>query len=155
MQSPERNIDTLSVRRPQPHTTNLQRKRREREIVEDKKGESNQAIKKTLDLLLKPANPTPSNTGSTRAFQRDTERGIKQRCIGCQNFEIRGCGCICRYQRMEIRGCECRCEYPCKKIRGCECGCEYLEYYKYHELLINMICISAFFCCYRIQITEY
>ena len=26
---------------------------------------------------MKPANPTPSNTGSTRSFQRDTERGIK------------------------------------------------------------------------------
>ena len=73
---------------------------------------------------------------------------IYYRCIGCQNFEIRGCGCICeylcmkirgsrctcKYQRMEIRGCECRCEYPCKKIHGC-------EYYKYHELLINIICI--------------
>ena len=46
-------------------------------IVEDKKGESNQANKKALDLLLKPANPTPSNTGSTRPFQRDTERRIK------------------------------------------------------------------------------
>ena len=30
-------------------------------IVEDKKGESNQANKKALDLLLKPANPTQSN----------------------------------------------------------------------------------------------
>ena len=45
--------------------------------VEDKKGESNWANKKALDLLLKPANPTPSNTGSTRSFQRDTERRIK------------------------------------------------------------------------------
>ena len=31
MQGREREIDTLSVRRPQPHTTNLWRKRRERE----------------------------------------------------------------------------------------------------------------------------
>ena len=31
MQGWEREIDTLTVRRPQPHTTNLQRKRRERE----------------------------------------------------------------------------------------------------------------------------
>ena len=30
-QGREREIDTLSVRRPQPHTTNLLRKRRERE----------------------------------------------------------------------------------------------------------------------------
>ena len=28
---------------------------------------------------MKPANPTTSNTGSTRPFQRDTERGIKVR----------------------------------------------------------------------------
>ena len=46
-------------------------------IGEDKKVESNYANKKVLDLVLKPANPTPSNTGSTRAFQRDTERGTK------------------------------------------------------------------------------
>ena len=46
-------------------------------IAEDKIGESNQANKKALDLLLKPANPTPSNTGLTRSFQRDTEREIK------------------------------------------------------------------------------
>ena len=31
MQGRERKIDILSVRRPQPHTTNLKRKRRERE----------------------------------------------------------------------------------------------------------------------------
>ena len=31
MQGREREIATLSVRRPQPHTTNLERKRRERE----------------------------------------------------------------------------------------------------------------------------
>ena len=31
MQGQEREIDTLSVQRPQPHTTNLERKRRERE----------------------------------------------------------------------------------------------------------------------------
>ena len=49
-------------------------------IVEDKKGESNWANKKALDLLLKPANLTPSNTGSTRSFPRDTERGIKVLC---------------------------------------------------------------------------
>ena len=45
--------------------------------VEDKKGESNKVNKKALDLILKPANPTPSNTGSTISFQRETERGVK------------------------------------------------------------------------------
>ena len=33
--------------------------------------------KKALALLLKPASPTPSNTGSLRSFQRDIERGTK------------------------------------------------------------------------------
>ena len=28
-----------------------------------------------MALLLKPASPTPSNTGSLRAFHRDTEKG--------------------------------------------------------------------------------
>ena len=30
-----------------------------------------------MALLLKPASPTPSNTGSLRAFHRDTEKGTK------------------------------------------------------------------------------
>ena len=33
--------------------------------------------KKALALFLKPASPTPSNTGLARSFQRDTERRIK------------------------------------------------------------------------------
>ena len=41
MQGREREIDTLSVRRPQPHTTNLERKKDKGKIVEDKTGESN------------------------------------------------------------------------------------------------------------------
>ena len=53
------------------------RKEEKGKIVEDKTEESNKDNKKALDLLLKPANPTPSNTGSTRSFQRDTERRIK------------------------------------------------------------------------------
>ena len=32
---------------------------------------------KNTTLLVKPASPTPSNTGSARLFHRDTERGIK------------------------------------------------------------------------------
>ena len=32
---------------------------------------------KALALLLKLANPTPSNTGSLRSFHRDTDYGIK------------------------------------------------------------------------------
>ena len=37
------------------------------------------ANKKALALLLKPASPTPSNTGSLRSFHRDTDKGIKVR----------------------------------------------------------------------------
>ena len=45
--------------------------------IGDKKGASSQDNKMALDLLLKPASPTPSNTGSTRSFHRDTDRRIK------------------------------------------------------------------------------
>ena len=45
--------------------------------MKTKKVRANEANKKALDLLLKPANHTPFNTGSTRSFQRDTERRIK------------------------------------------------------------------------------
>ena len=51
---------------PSPILPTCRRKEEKGKIVEDKKGESNQANKKALDLLLKPANPTPWNTGSTR-----------------------------------------------------------------------------------------
>ena len=46
-------------------------------IVEDKKERATRPTKKALDLLLKPANPTPPNTGSKRSFQRDTDQRIK------------------------------------------------------------------------------
>ena len=42
-----------------------------------KKGASSLANKKALALLLKPASPTLSNTGSLRSFHRDTDMGIK------------------------------------------------------------------------------
>ena len=62
---------------PSPTLPTYEGKVEKGKIVEDKKEKSNQANKKALDLLLKPANPTLSNTGSTRSFQRDTEREIK------------------------------------------------------------------------------
>ena len=37
------------------------------------------ANKKALAMLLKPASPTPSNTGSLRSFHRDTDQGINIR----------------------------------------------------------------------------
>ena len=62
---------------PSPALPTYRGKEEKGKIVEDNKGEKNNANKKALDLLLKPANPTPSNTGSTRSFQRYTERRIK------------------------------------------------------------------------------
>ena len=62
---------------PSPTLPTYRGKEEKGKIAEDKKGERNYANKKALDLLLKPANLTPPNTGSTRSFQRDTEREIK------------------------------------------------------------------------------
>ena len=61
---------------PSPTLPTYRGKEEKGKIVEDKKEENNWANKKALDLLLKPANPTPWITGSTRSFQRDTEREI-------------------------------------------------------------------------------
>ena len=62
---------------PSPTPSTYRGKEEKLKIVGDKKGESNYDNKKASHLLVKPANPTPSNTGSIRSFQRDTERGIK------------------------------------------------------------------------------
>ena len=69
-------VRTLSVQRPQPHTTNPS-KEEEDKIVGDKKERVDHANRKAMALLLKPASLTPSNMGSLRSFQRDTERGTK------------------------------------------------------------------------------
>ena len=74
MQGWERAINTLSVRRPQPHNTNPQNERRERQNSRIQKVSEQQANKKALALLMKPASPTPSNTGSLRSFHRDTDQ---------------------------------------------------------------------------------
>ena len=62
----------------------MDRKKRKGKIVEDySRDTAAYANKKALALLLKPSSPTPSNTGSARSFQRDTERGMKiQRTAG-------------------------------------------------------------------------
>ena len=75
MQGRER-VRTLSVRRPQPHTTNQLKAEKDRTVL-DKKERADHVNRKALALLLKPASPTPSNTGSLRLFQRETERGTK------------------------------------------------------------------------------
>ena len=54
--------DTLSVQRPQPHTSNPWKEEKDK-TVGDKKERADQANRKALALLLKPASPTPSNTG--------------------------------------------------------------------------------------------
>ena len=62
---------------PASHYQPIEEKKIKGKQFKTKKGESNQANKKALETLPKPVNPTPSNTGSTRSFQRDTERRIK------------------------------------------------------------------------------
>ena len=68
---------TLSVRRPQPHNTNLKTERREREkeyktIVGI---EQLRPMKKHWASSRNP--PVTSKTELSRLFQRDTEKGIK------------------------------------------------------------------------------
>ena len=64
---------TPSVQRPQPHTT-IPWKEEKDKTVGDKEERADHANRKALALLLKPARPTPSNTGSLRSLQRETER---------------------------------------------------------------------------------
>ena len=73
---PSESENTISVQRPQPLKTNPW-KEEEDKIVEDKKERTQHANRKALALLLEPGSPTPSNTGSLRSFQRNTERGTK------------------------------------------------------------------------------
>ena len=75
MQGQER-VRTLSVQRPQPHTTNPW-KEEEDKTVGDKNERADHANRKALALLLKSSCSSPSNTGSLRSFQRDTEKGTK------------------------------------------------------------------------------
>ena len=53
------------------------RKNKIKQYTGDKKERADHANRKALALLLKPASPTPSNTGSLRLFQRDTERVLR------------------------------------------------------------------------------
>ena len=65
---------SISPKTPTPHN---QRMEEEKDKTGDKKEREDHANRKVLALLLKPASPTPSNTGSLRLFQRDTERSTK------------------------------------------------------------------------------
>ena len=74
---PGESENTLSVQRPQPHTTDPRKEEQEDKIVIDTKERADHANRKALAQLLKPASPTPSNAGPLRSFQRDAERGTK------------------------------------------------------------------------------
>ena len=76
MQGRERVRTLLSVQRPKPHTTNPWKEEKHK-IVGVKKERADHANMEALALLLKPASPSLSNTGSLILFQRDTERGTK------------------------------------------------------------------------------
>ena len=68
----------ISQKTPAPQYQPIDRKKRNLKRVEDySRDRAAKANKKALALLLKPASPTPSNTGLVRSFQRDTEKGIK------------------------------------------------------------------------------
>ena len=71
-------MKTLSVQRPQPHTTNPRMQEKDK-TVGDKKERADLANRKALALLLKPASPTPSNTGSLRP-SKETQRGAQSFC---------------------------------------------------------------------------
>ena len=78
----ESDIHSISPKTPPPQYQLLDRKKRKGKRVEDySRDRAVYANKKALALLLKPASPTPSNTGSARSFKNYTKRGIKvMRC---------------------------------------------------------------------------
>ena len=78
MQGRESDIQPISPSTPDPQYQQIDRNKMKGKIVEDySRDRAALANKKALALLLKPASPTPSNTGLARSFQRDTEKGIK------------------------------------------------------------------------------
>ena len=72
----EESENTLSVQKPEPHTINPRKEEKDK-TAGVKKERADHDNRKSFALLLKPASPTPSETGSLRSFQRDTERGTK------------------------------------------------------------------------------
>ena len=74
----ESDVHPISPKTPAPQYQPIDRKKRKGKRVEDySRDRVAEANKEALALLLKPASPTPSNTGLARSFQRDTEKGIK------------------------------------------------------------------------------
>ena len=74
----ESDVHPISPKTPAPQYQPSDRKKRKGKRVKDySRDRAAYANKETLVLLLKPATPTPSNTGLARSFQRDTEKGRK------------------------------------------------------------------------------
>ena len=74
----ESDIHPISPKTPAAQYQPIDRKERKGKRVEDYSWDrAAWANKIALALLLKPASPTPSNTGLARSFQRDTDREIK------------------------------------------------------------------------------
>ena len=74
----ESDVHPISPKTPVPQYQTIDRKNRKGKRVEDySRDRTAEDNKEALALLLKPASPTPSNTGLARSFQRDTEMGIK------------------------------------------------------------------------------
>ena len=72
---PGESENTISLKTPTRHNQSMEG--RKRYNSRRQKERADHANRKALALLLKPASPTPSNTGSQRSSQRDTERGTK------------------------------------------------------------------------------
>ena len=74
----ESNVHPISPKTPASQYKPIDRNKRKGKTVGDNSWDrAAYANKNALALLLKPASPTSSNTGSARSFQRDTETGIK------------------------------------------------------------------------------
>ena len=74
----ESDIHLISPKTPAPQYQPIDRKRRKGKIVEtNSRDRAALANKKSIGPALETRWSTPSNTGSAKSFQRDTERGIK------------------------------------------------------------------------------
>ena len=80
----ESDVHPISPKTTAPQYQPVERKKRRGKRVEDNSRDSFKS--RAFARLLKPTSPTPSNTGLARAFQRDTEKGIKVQGRDAQKF---------------------------------------------------------------------
>ena len=74
----ESDVYPISPKTLAPQYQPIDRKKRKGKRVEDySRDREALSNREALALLLKPANPTPSNSLLARPFQRDPEKGIK------------------------------------------------------------------------------